>query len=180
MLDSKNQSDFVFKIQRATPYEHKVSEYDKNCSECAFKKITVTNGKKTIECQTLQEAIDYSLNNRHYSIQRGCQYGGENISLTEIIANDCKLWKAETIEMEGIPFNLVLMQVKRHVDSQLAKTIQIKEAVLVRNIGEIGEKYHTEIILQQRPAEKVSTGLSTGIDEKSESEVNSLFNEKTK
>jgi hypothetical protein len=180
MLDNKNQSNFVFNIQRAIPYENKVSEYDKNCGECAFKKITVTNGKKIIECKTLQEARDYSLNNRHYSIQRGCQYGGEDITLTEIVANNCKLWKEETIETAGIPFNLVLMQVKRHIDLQLAKTIQIKEAVLVRNIGEIGEKYHTEIILQQRPAEKVSTGFSAGVDEESKLKVNSFPDEKAK
>jgi hypothetical protein len=180
MLDNKKITALRFSIQQQLPYDAKVARYDSNCADCEFKKITVTNGKKVIPCNSLDEAIEICLNNRHYSIQRGCQYGGESFTLNEIITNSCKLWNPETIETEGVPFGLVLQQVKISMQTLQAKTIEIKEAVLVRNISDIGEKYNTEIILQQRSSKEISTGFPSGTSKESESEVNSISNAKTK
>jgi len=99
MLDNSQLSNFVKENLRHLLYEYKVNIYDKNCSDCVFKKITTVDmyGKE-IEHKELSDAIDKYLFNENIHIIRGCQYAEDEYTLDEITSNTCRLWYDETIE----------------------------------------------------------------------------------
>jgi hypothetical protein len=101
MIDNSHLSEFVKSSLRHLSYEYKINIYDKNCSGCAFKKITTVDERgNEKEHKELNDAINDCLFVAHVHIIRGCQYGGDEYTLEEIVTNTCRLWYKETEESD--------------------------------------------------------------------------------
>lgn len=104
MVDATNLNSFVSKQLADLSYENMVKIYDDNCDGCPFSLIKITKRKRTLTvCNSVDDAIRMlknitNLGNMDYGLSRGCQYGGHELTLKEIITNTCRFWKVETCE----------------------------------------------------------------------------------
>lgn len=100
MLDNKKLTEFVKENLKYLPYEEQVKIWDKNCSSCPFKLLLTVKNKTVRSHESIEDARNVILfdSSGTAKIIRGCQFGGQEFSLTEIITNTCRFWKDELIE----------------------------------------------------------------------------------
>jgi hypothetical protein len=155
VIDNKRLSEFLAQNLAHVSYETQVAIWDKNCSSCPFKTIRTISSdyrndsiKRITEYSTLEAALDALLFEIvDQKILRGCNFGGEEYSLLEIVMNTCRFWNSETIEGGDNPDN----------DPTSFIIVDEGDFDVKQNSGALRKISNGDDLLQQGITEKISS-----------------------